>query len=355
VFTSDKIGPKRDLPLSTYSTHDRCLNIDYSSLRLKASVVIIYHNEAFSVLVRMINGLLKHTTGKHLAEIIVYDDASDANLTIHEHLKRYAELVGWNGWIEAKVKLIRSEKREGLIRARVLAAENAIGDVLLFLDSHCEVTDRWLEPLLAPLEEDPNRIIVPIVDLIDPVKFEYSKAMVAKGSFDWGLLFKWEYFPWSYFDDEENYVRLFKSVTMSGGLLAIKKSYFHQIGEYDRGMEIWGAENIELSIRVWLCGGSIMTAPCSRVGHVFRHIRPYSGKPGVDTSTFNSLRTVDVWFEPKYKKYFYEARPLAREMDGGDISERLKLKESLDCKPFSWFIENVHPELKNRINMKTEL
>lgn len=37
---------------------------------------------------------------------------------------------------------------------------------------------------------------------------------------------------------------------MSGGLLAIDRKYFHAVGEYDTGMEIWGVENIEMSIRV---------------------------------------------------------------------------------------------------------
>lgn len=37
---------------------------------------------------------------------------------------------------------------------------------------------------------------------------------------------------------------------MSGGLLAIDRKYFHTMGEYDAGMEIWGVENIEMSIRV---------------------------------------------------------------------------------------------------------
>lgn len=109
------------------------------------------------------------------------------------------------------------------------------------------------------------RIVLPVVDLIDPVRFEYSKAMIAKGfsvfhssyllvilkgSFDWSLRFSWEYFEWSYFDDTDNYVRLFKTVAMSGGLLAVDRNYFKHIGEYDTGMEIWGAENIEMSIRV---------------------------------------------------------------------------------------------------------
>ena len=34
---------------------------------------------------------------------------------------------------------------------------------------------------------------------------------------------------------------------------------------FETGMNIWGGEQIELSWRVWMCGGEMEIVPCSKV------------------------------------------------------------------------------------------
>uniref|UniRef100_A0A1I7XSB1 Glyco_trans_2-like domain-containing protein n=1 Tax=Heterorhabditis bacteriophora TaxID=37862 RepID=A0A1I7XSB1_HETBA len=347
MLASDRLGPIRNIG---NQAHHLCQNTTFHG-SFPTSIVIIHHNEALSTLLRMIIGIIDRTPPELLHELIIYEDASDDEHRLTEHLQRFVKTNTSN----TNIIIIRSDERQGLIRAKTLASRQATGEVIVFLDSHCEVSDRWLEPLLAPIMENPNSIVLPIVDLIHPLTFEYSKAMIAKSGFDWALSFKWIYLPWEYFDVVENNIRPFESPSMSGGLLAVRRKFFQDLGEYDIGMEIWGGENVELSLKAWMCGGRVVVAPCSRIGHVFRIRRPYKSKPGLDTNLYNSIRVAKTWLG-KYEKYFMQARPAAQKMDYGDISTGLKLKEKLKCKDMQWFLENIYPDLiPEKNNRKDEL
>ncbi len=36
------------------------------------------------------------------------------------------------------------------------------------------------------------------------------------------------------------------------------REFFYASGSYDDEMKIWGGENMEMSVRIWRCGGSLL-------------------------------------------------------------------------------------------------
>lgn len=66
----------------------------------------------------------------------------------------------------------------------------------------------------------------------------------------------------------------FHAPVMCGGIFAMGREFFLASGSYDEAMDTWGGENFEMSFRLWMCGGEIVTVPCSRIAHVFRKKSP---------------------------------------------------------------------------------
>lgn len=168
--------------------------------------------------------------------------------------------------------------------------------------------------------------------------------MHQRGSFDLSLCFTWDDVPHNVFQEwNKNRTQPMYSPAMAGGLYAIDREFFYKIGAYDDKMIIWGGENLEMSIRIWCCGGKLVMSPCSRVAHIFRDKTPYTLPGGAEHVVgHNTARLVDVWFE-KYKNIFYTFKPSAWK-ERTDINERLKLRKQLQCKSFRWYIENIFPE-----------
>ena len=140
-----------------------CLKKSYPIEKLpKASIVIIFCNELLSYVLRTIWSILNQTRKDLIHEIILVDDGSNDTEIIHA-LPWYIR----NKLQNENIHLIRNPTQKHLVEARLVGARSATGEVLLFLEGHCEVTPGWLEPMLHHIYKNPNAIAIPILDYID--------------------------------------------------------------------------------------------------------------------------------------------------------------------------------------------
>ena len=330
-----------------YDTRDiGCLKRKYVPnpvlAELAVSVIIIFHNEARSTLLRTARSVLSRTPPELVKEIILVDDGSTFE---HLHAALDADVARLD-----KTRVLRLADREGLIRAKVAAAEVAEGKVMVFLDSHCECNDGWLEPLLDRIKRNRRTVAMPIIDAIDYETWEWRTGTLERGVFDWAQHFFWMPLRPEDMRKRKSKNTPFKSPAMAGGLFAMDRDYFFEVGAYDPDMDVWGGENIEMSLRIWMCGGQLEVVPCSHVAHVFREKTPYSfkskknqdGDPAA-TIGYNLNRVAEVWLDGHKDKYY--AATANRKYGHGDVSGRTALRQQLKCRDFDWFLENVFPDL----------
>lgn len=164
--------------------HRDCRKKKYLSHLPTVSVILPFHNEHWTTLLRSVYSILDRSPPQLLKEVILADDFSNKPF-LGKQLDDYIA----QHWPNGKVKVVRAKQREGLIRARLMGARVATAQVrllciftlfailllqtLLFLDSHSECNVNWLPPLLEPIAEDPHTAVCPFVDVIDFETFEY--------------------------------------------------------------------------------------------------------------------------------------------------------------------------------------
>ncbi|XP_035755547.1 polypeptide N-acetylgalactosaminyltransferase 11 isoform X2 [Egretta garzetta] len=116
MLISNRLGYHREVP----DTRDaKCREKSYPSDLPSASVVICFYNEALSALLRTVHSVLDRTPAHLLHEIILVDDNSEL-ADLKKDLGEYVKTQ-----LPKTTKLVRNEKREGLIRGRMIGASHA--------------------------------------------------------------------------------------------------------------------------------------------------------------------------------------------------------------------------------------
>lgn len=249
--------------------------------------------------------------------------------------------------LPVSVKIFRNHKRIGLVAARLLGARKAQGSILVFLDAHCECTAGWLESLVGTIVANPKTIACPVIDIINDDTFSYVKSFELHwGAFNWNLQFRWFTLGGTELKKRsKDNTKPFMTPAMAGGLFAMDRNYFFDLGAYDDGMKVWGGENLELSFRAWQCGGKIEIVPCSHVGHLFRKSSPYTFPGGIGETLYSNLARVALVWMDEWGDFYFKFNEAARKIkDKSDVSNRLQIRKKLHCKNFEWYLNNIWPQ-----------
>lgn len=121
VFASQKISVRRSL---SDHRNPECLKITYPKKLPTTTVIIVVHNEILSTLLRTIWSIFDRSPRELVKEIILVDDAStwlEYN-DLNDHIPK----------LPIPVRIIQNEKREGLIRSRLIGAK--VAKVLIALN-----------------------------------------------------------------------------------------------------------------------------------------------------------------------------------------------------------------------------
>jgi len=238
------------------------MNNQAHCLKPDASIIIPCKNEGSNV--KMTVDSLLSVLPSRGAEILVVDDESqDGCCRFLQANSSYS-----------KIHYIFSPGL-GAAQARNYGAAAAKGEYLVFCDAHITVQARWLESLLTTF----NR---PGVDAVSPAIGSITNPFAVGYGQTWNERLETAWLP------APAQMETTRVPLLPGGCLAVRSSVFHRVGGFEQGFIVWGHEDVELSLKLWLFGYGLYINPSVKILHLFRQKHPYLVK--MEHVDYNLLR-----------------------------------------------------------------
>lgn len=203
------------------------------------------------------------------------------------------------------------------------AADLASGSELVFIGRPTKFSKDWVKPLLAEVKSE-NRVSSPRIHTLDLNLWSSENN-------------HWSRFGWRWDLDLHSRLKTQtkESPAISSYCMAISKGWFNDIGQFDSGMQDGYGEDIELSLRSWLFGGSCTVCDDSSIASA---IRPDHGSRTIQ----NLTRIIQAWM-PNHSTDFKLARNIG-DIDCGRIDNLLQLQK-YQKKSVDWFLKSLQPDL----------
>jgi len=286
-----------------------------TNVKWNVSIIIPSKNEGINLFNTVKSIITSKTSIPY--EIIIVEDGPKDNLFRDNIFRYYDKYLQKN-----KITItIINDNELGAARARQLGARHANGKYFLFCDAHVFVEDLWLDKLIQPLGKENLDAVCPSIAPHDkPHHCGYGQT--------WDSSFGIQWLPNT---GKINIVPL-----LPGGCFIIKSNVFHKIRGFDEGFRLWGYEDGELSLKLWLMGYRIGVHPEVKVLHIFRKRFPYY--VGFEHIYYNLLRMAYIHFNQKrikkvltiLEKRINEQRELER------IQRQVIKSEAFDLR--NWFL-----------------
>lgn len=214
---------------------------------IRTSLIIVSRNEGHYL--KQTVDFIKASQVTIPYELIVVDDGSSDRSTAFVSQEAYRDL-----------RLITTTGI-GPGPARNLGVKAAQGNLLVFLDAHIIVNNRWLDQLLSHFTDPEVCAVAPVLGGFNP-----THPDVYGFTLDKNLKPVWVTKP----------IVEFSPVALAGvGCLALRRDIFEKLGGFDEAMKGIGYDDLDLCLRLWTYGYNVYLDPAVRVLHFFRRQKPY--------------------------------------------------------------------------------
>lgn len=268
-----------------------------------------------------LTSLMLNTPWSLVGEVLVVDDGSTLDYLVADAKILVGKVPG--------ARLVRNEEQLGEGRLRNEMARFARYDIVIFLTPTVVCSPGWLEPLIGLLQSEPLTLAIPHLDNVnDPVTYDYittpDKIVTA---ITWSLALR---VVTSHEDPSANILR---SPALRGDVFAVTRDFIKKFSLYDESFGDIGAENVDLSLRTWLCGGAVKVAQCSRVG-VLRLSDP------LRAHSPDNVRRLVAWWMPSHKDVIYKHAKVTDDQSVASPPTN-PYTSRLQCKTVDWYLDEM--------------